>query len=250
MPEKPQVSIFFPAYNEEGNIECAVRSAVDVLSDLCSDYEVLVVDDASTDRTGEIVDSLASQNPKIRVVHHPENRKLGGAMRTGFAEASKELIFYVDGDNPVDLKDLGRALELMDGADVVIGYRLNRDEPLKRAIYSRTYNILIRLLFGLKVRDVNFSFKLFRRKVLETITLKTASSFLDAELLVASKRAGFRIREMGVKYYPRVVGESTMASPGVIWKIVCDMTSYLLNGYRPSDRRDRLSEPPFSGGSR
>jgi glycosyltransferase involved in cell wall biosynthesis len=233
MREKPQVSIFFPAYNEEGNIECAVKSAVDVLSDLCSDYEILVIDDASTDRTGEIADNLARENPKIRVIHHPENRKLGGAMRTGFAEASKEYIFYVDGDNPVDLKDLGRALELMDGSDVVIGYRLNRDEPLKRAIYSRVYNMLIRLLFGLKVRDVNFSFKLFHRRVMETITLKTASSFLDAELLVASKRAGFRIKEMGVKYFPRVVGKSTMASRAVIWKIICDMTSYRMNGYKP-----------------
>ena len=154
-------------------------------------------------------------------------------MRTGFAEATKDLVFYVDADNPVDLRDLGRALDLMDGTDVVIGYRLNRDETLKRAIYSRVYNILIRVLFGLKVRDVNFSFKLFRRKVLETITLKTASSFLDAELLIAAKRAGFSITEMGVKYYPREVGQSTMASPGVILKIVCDMGSYLLNGYRP-----------------
>ena len=233
MREKPQVSIFLPAFNEEGNIECAVRSAVDVLSDLCSDYEILVIDDASTDSTGKIADDLAKENPKIRVIHHPENRKLGGAMRTGFAEASKEYIFYVDGDNPVDLKDLGRAFEIMDGADVVIGYRLNRDEPLKRAIYSRTYNLLIRLLFGLKVRDVNFSFKLFRRSVIESISLQTASSFLDAELLVASKRAGFQIKEMGVKYYPRAVGKSTMASPAVIWKIICDMTSYRLNGYRP-----------------
>lgn len=233
MLDKPQVSIFFPAYNEEGNIENAVHTAVDILSDLCSDYEVLVINDASTDRTGEIVDNLAKKNPKIRVIHHKENRQLGGAMRTGFAEATKDLVFYVDADNPVDLRDLGRALDLMDGSDVVIGYRLNRDETLKRAIYSRVYNILIRVLFGLKVRDVNFSFKLFRRKVLETITLKTASSFLDAELLIAAKRAGFSITEMGVKYYPREVGQSTMASPGVILKIVCDMGSYLLNGYRP-----------------
>jgi glycosyltransferase involved in cell wall biosynthesis len=235
MTDKPEVSIFFPAYNEEGNIEGSVQSAVSVLSELCSDYEVLIVNDASTDHTGEIADNLAKSNPKIRVVHHPENRQLGGAMRTGFAEAKKEFVFYVDADNPVDLKDLGRALNLMDGADstgkadVVVGYRLNRDETLKRAIYSKVYNLLIRGLFGLKVRDVNFSFKLFRRRVLETITLKTASSFLDAELLIASRRAGFTIKEMGVKYYPRVVGKSTMAKPSVIWKVVCDMSSYLFN---------------------
>ncbi|KPL06910.1 hypothetical protein AMJ86_06610 [bacterium SM23_57] len=232
MSDKPKVTIFFPAYNEEGNIENVVHAAVDVLTDLCSDYEVLVINDASTDRTGEIADNLAKENSKIRVIHHPENRQLGGAMRTGFAEATKDLVFYVDADNPVDLKDLGRALDLMNGSDVVIGYRLNRDETLRRAIYSRVYNILIRVLFGLKVKDVNFSFKLFRRQVLETITLKTASSFLDAELLIAAKRAGFSITEMGVKYYPRAVGQSTMASPGVILKIVRDMGSYLFNGYR------------------
>ena len=248
MTDKPEVSIFFPAYNEEGNIECSIQSAVSVLSELCSDYEVLIVNDASTDRTGEIADNLAKSNPKIRVVHHPENRQLGGAMRTGFAEAKKEFVFYVDADNPVDLKDLGRALNLMDGADssghlsglspkadVVIGYRLNRDETLKRAIYSKVYNLLIRVLFGLKVRDVNFSFKLFRRQVLETISLKTASSFLDAELLIASRRAGFTIKEMGVKYYPRVVGKSTMAKPSVIWKVVCDMSSYLFHPPKSKD---------------
>lgn len=228
MPEKPEVSIFFPAFNEEGNIEQSVRSAVEVLSKLCSDYEILVVNDASTDRTGEIADSLARQNSKIRVIHHPENRKLGGAMRTGFREAKKEFVFYVDADNPVDLRDLGRALELMDGSEVVIGYRLNRDETLKRAIYSRVYNLLIRFLFGLKVKDVNFSFKLFRHRVLETIPLRTASSFLDAELLIASKRAGFTIKEIGIRYYARTTGKSTMASPRVIWKVVCDMSSYFL----------------------
>ena len=235
MTDKPEVSIFFPAYNEEGNIECSVQSAVTVLSELCFDYEVLIVNDASTDRTGEIAENLAKNNPKVRVVHHPENRQLGGAMRTGFSEARKEFIFYVDADNPVDLKDLGRALNLLDGADssgradVVIGYRLNRDETLKRAIYSKVYNLLIRLLFGLKVRDVNFSFKLFRRQVLEAISLKTASSFLDAELLIASRRAGFTIKEMGVKYYPRVKGKSTMAKPSVIWKVICDMSSYVFH---------------------
>ena len=210
-----------------------MRSAVEVLSDLCSDYEILVVDDASTDRTGEIADALSREFPEVRVIHHPENRQLGGAMRTGFAEASKELVFYVDADNPVDLRDLGKALNLMNGADIVIGYRVNRDETFKRALYSKVYNLLIRLMFGLHVKDVNFSFKLFRRKVLETITLQTASSFLDAELLIAAKRAGFTIKEIGVKYYPRETGVSTMASPGVIWKIVYYMGSYLLNGYRP-----------------
>jgi glycosyltransferase involved in cell wall biosynthesis len=233
MPDKPQISIFFPAYNEEGNIESAVRSAVEVLSEICSDYEVLVINDASTDRTGEIADALARGNPKVRVIHHPENRQLGGAMRTGLNQATKDLVAYVDADNPVDLKEITRALEYMDSADVVIGYRLNREETLKRAIYSRVYNFLIRVLYGIKVKDVNFSFKIFRRQVLDTIVLKTASSFLDAELLIASKRAGFAIKEIGIRYYPRVAGKSTMASPGVIWKIVCDMGSYLLNGYRP-----------------
>jgi glycosyltransferase involved in cell wall biosynthesis len=235
MPEKPEVGIFFPAFNEEGNIEQSVRSAVEVLSELCSDYEVLVVNDASTDRTGEIADSLARHNSKIRVIHHPENRKLGGAMRTGFREAKKEFVFYVDADNPVDFRDLGKALELMDGSnlsdksDVVIGYRLNRDETLKRTIYSKVYNLMIRILFGLKVKDVNFSFKLFRRRVLDTIPLRTASSFLDAELLIASKRAGFTINEIGIRYYPRITGKSTMASPKVIWKVVCDMSAYLFH---------------------
>ncbi|RJP80629.1 MAG: glycosyltransferase family 2 protein [Candidatus Zixiibacteriota bacterium] len=235
MPEtayRPSVSVFLPAYNEEENIERAVKNSVAVLREITDDWEVIVVNDASRDRTGEIAEQLCREIPGVRVVHHEKNTRLGGALRTGFSNATKQLVFYTDADNPIDMNDLKRAVPLMADADFVTGYRLNREEPLKRKVYSRCYNWLIRLLFGLKVRDVNFSFKLVKREVLQKARLRSMGSFIDAELLIEARKYGFRIREMGVKYYPRTLGESTLATPGVILKILDELWVYYRKHYR------------------
>ncbi len=236
MPENAakrySVTVFLPAYNEEENIEQAVMNSVKVLREICDDWEVIVVNDASKDRTGEIADRLVREVPGVRVIHHEKNTRLGGALRSGFYGATKDLIFYTDADNPIDMNDLKKAIPLMAEADFITGYRLNRDEPLKRKVYSRCYNWLIRLLFGLKVRDVNFSFKLVKREVLKKAKLRSMGSFIDAELLVEARKYGFRIREVGIKYYPRVKGESTLATPGVILKIMQELWTYYRRYYR------------------
>ncbi|MCX6639818.1 MAG: glycosyltransferase family 2 protein [bacterium] len=226
------ISVFLPAYNEEENIERAVRSTVEVLRDISDDWEVLVVNDASNDRTGEIAEALVKEIPGVRVIHHPKNTRLGGALRTGFANSTKELVFYTDADNPIDMNDLKRVVPMMDEADFVTGYRLNREEPLKRKVYSRCYNWLIRLMFGLKVRDVNFSFKLVKREVLNKAKLRSLGSFIDAELLIEARKHGFCIKEVGVRYYPRTKGVSTLASPSVIFKILDELWTYYRHYYR------------------
>lgn len=232
------ISVFLPAYNEEENIERAVLATVQVLRQISDDWEVIVVNDASLDKTGEIAERLSRQIPGVRVIHHEKNTRLGGALRTGFANSSKDLVFYTDADNPVDMNDLKWAVPMMSDVDFITGYRLNREEPLKRKIYSRCYNWMIRLIFGLKVRDVNFSFKLVKQRVLEKARLHSQGSFIDAELLIEARKHGFLIKEVGVRYFPRTQGVSTLASPSVIFKILNEMWTYYRRYYRDSGGDD------------
>jgi glycosyltransferase involved in cell wall biosynthesis len=230
-PRRYSISVFLPAFNEEENIEQAVMDSVNILKEISDDWEVIVVNDASLDRTAEIADRLARDIPNVKVIHHQKNTRLGGALRSGFTNATKDLVFYTDADNPIDMRDLAQAVPLMANADFVTGYRLNREEPLKRKVYSRCYNWLIRLLFGLKVRDVNFSFKLVKREVLKKARLRSMGSFIDAELLIEARKYGFRIKELGIKYYPRTRGESTLATPGVIFTILNELWVYYRRYY-------------------
>jgi glycosyltransferase involved in cell wall biosynthesis len=218
------ITVFFPMYNEEENIHAAVGSAAEILESLTNDYEILIVDDASTDRTAAIADALAASDPRIRVVHHATNQRLGGALRTGFARATKDLVLYSDADYPFDMIELVKAVRIIRQADVVTAYRFDRtgEGPL-RTLYSFGWNFLIKLLFGLRVKDVNFSFKLVRRKIFEQVHLKGDSSFIDSELLIRCQYCGFRILQMGVDYFPRSRGISTLSSLETIRKMVAEM---------------------------
>jgi glycosyltransferase involved in cell wall biosynthesis len=222
----PSISVVFPMYNEAAYIRRAVRAAGEILAEVTRDHEIIIVDDASTDGTGALAEELARADPRIRVVHNPTNRKLGGTLRAGYAVASKELVLYTDADLPFDLQELGRAVRLLEyqEADVLSAYRFDRtaEGPL-RTLYSLVYNLLIRVLFGLRVKDVNFSFKLFRRTLLERITLKSEGSFIDAEFLIRARKAGASIIQIGVDYFPRSRGVSTLSSPAVIVHMVREM---------------------------
>jgi glycosyltransferase involved in cell wall biosynthesis len=227
---RPSVSLVIPMFNEELNIEHAVAAAVEALTKYSDDYEIIVVDDASTDDSPALVARLAEENPRIRVLRHEKNRKLGGTLRTGFAAATKELVLYMDADLPFDPDVLGRAIRALEvtGADVIAGYRHDRTmEGPRRTIYSYVYNTLIGVLFGWPHRDINFSFKLLRRKVLQAIELKSEGSLIDAELIVKAKNRGFAIQQIGIDYFPRIRGTSHLSSPTVILKILRElMTLY------------------------
>lgn len=220
------VSIVFPMYNEEDYIHRAVRAAWIILGEIADDWEIVIVDDKSTDRTGELADTLSREDPRIRVVHNAVNRKLGGSLRAGYAVATKELVLYTDADLPFDLQELGRAVRLLEyqEADVLSAYRFDRtSEGFVRTVYSFFYNLLIRSVFSLPIKDVNFSFKLFRRQLLSKIELKSEGSFIDAEFLVRARKAGASIIQIGVDYFPRSRGISTLSSPAVIAKILREM---------------------------
>jgi glycosyltransferase involved in cell wall biosynthesis len=226
---KPSISVVYPMFNEEENIEFAVEFAEAVLSDMTSEYEILIVNDASTDRSAEIAEALARSNPRVKVFHHAQNLKLGGALRTGFSDATKELVFYCDSDLPVDLTELKQAVHIMDftRSDIVSAFRFDRtaEGPI-RTVYSVVYNLLIRFLFPLRVKDVNFSFKLFKREVLKKVSLEAQGSFIDAELLIKAKLHGFKIVQFGVDYFPRNRGTSTLASPDVIFKMIHELVRF------------------------
>jgi glycosyltransferase involved in cell wall biosynthesis len=230
-PQRPVLSIFFPMWNEELYVERAIDWATRVCDPmvadgLIADYELLIVDDASTDRTAELADALAAADRHVRVVHHAQNRKLGGSIKTGFANATGDLILYSDADLPFDMEEIPRAVRLLTEyeVDIVSAYRLDRTgEGYLRAIYTFFYNLLIRWMFRVKARDINFAFKLMHRRVFDHIRLESEGSFIDAELIIRATRMGYEILQIGVDYFPRTRGESTLSSPMIIVKILGEM---------------------------
>jgi len=226
-----KLSIFFPMWNEELYIHRAVRAAKEICEQLITDkeiedYEIIIIDDKSTDLTARYADELVKADTHIRVVHHDRNRKLGGSIKSGFAAATGDLVLYTDADLPFEMIELLRAVRVLRTyeADVVSAYRLDRTgEGPRRAIYSWVYNWLIQLTFGTRLRDINFAFKLCRRQVLDAVQLSSEGSFIDAELVIRAQKAGFSIVQIGVDYFPRTRGVSTLSSPAVIKTMIREM---------------------------
>ncbi|MBW3555366.1 MAG: ChbG/HpnK family deacetylase [Actinobacteria bacterium] len=227
------LSIVFPMWNEESSIHLAVEAALEAGAALAAagdidSYDIVIVDDASTDATGRLADELAAADNRIRVEHHGHNLGLGGSIKTGLAAASGELVLYTDADLPCDLLEcLTRGVRLMRlySADVVSAYRHDRTaEGPRRAVYSFVYNLMIRVAFGLRVRDINFAFKLLRRPVLDEVVLESQGSFIDAELLIRAHRLGFHIIQFGVDYFPRTRGVSTLSSGATIVRMLRELS--------------------------
>ncbi len=222
------LSVVIPAYNEEAGIEQCITTLETVLREVTTDFEVIVVNDGSQDRTAAILDELGKSRPHLVTLHHPRNRGLGAGLRSGFARCTKSLTFYSDADLPFDFAELLRALRVMDfkSADFVTGFRHDRtSEGLKRILYSFAYNWLIRVLFGLKIKDVNFSFKLMRTSRLQAMDLRSEGSFIDAEMMIVADRMGLFICQIGVDYFKRKHGDSHLSSPSTIVTILREMSA-------------------------
>jgi glycosyltransferase involved in cell wall biosynthesis len=225
-PKLESLSVFFPAYNEESNIGLLVEKALEVLPGITGQFEVIVVDDGSTDGTAKLADELARNHPGVvRAVHHAANQGYGGAVKTGFVASQYEWIFFTDGDRQFRLEELQEFVDhLRSDVDLLIGYRKKRQDPWHRSFNANLYKLAIRLLFGLKVRDIDCAYKLIHRQVINSMSLKCASAMVSAEFLIKAKQRGFIIAEVGVNHYPRVSGKQTGAKFSVIaramWELV------------------------------
>ncbi len=242
-----RLSYFFPAHNEEANLEALVEEALQTLPAIADTFEIIAVDDGSKDRTGEIADRLAAAHPDVvRVVHHMPNRGYGGALRSGFEASRYELLAFTDGDRQFRVADIGRLTARMaqaDHPDVVVGYRIRRADPLVRIVYARTYKLANRIFFGLRVTDVDCACKLFRREALEGIRVTSGGAFFSAELLNRIRLAGRSIAQVGVPHYARTAGSPTGAKPSVIWRAVKDFWGLRLRLWVNHDRAMRRGRP-------
>ena len=231
MAQLPALSYFFPAHNEEANLEGLVREALTTLPTLAEAFEIIVVDDGSRDATGRLADELAAANPGVvRAVHHEINQGYGAALRSGFRAARHDHVAYTDGDRQFRVADLERLIERLaaeDRPDAVVGYRIRRADPLVRTVYARLYRLANRIFFGLRIRDVDCACKLFRRAALDGIAVESGGAFFSAELLIKLEAAGRAVVEVGVPHYPRTAGSPTGAKPSVVLRAVRDFVNSL-----------------------
>ena len=214
--EKINISVFFPCYNEEKNIAKLLEKTIQFLPTIASNYEIIVVDDGSSDGTAGIVQRFSKENPEVIIVRHEKNKGYGAALRTGFESCQKDYIFFTDGDNQFDITELNKLLPFIKEYDIVAGFRINRRDNFIRKINEYCFNRLIRILFSLKVRDLNCAFKIYKKEVIKNLTLRSNWGFINSELLVRAKKLGFTIKEVGVTHYPRQWGNQTGASLKVV----------------------------------
>ncbi len=222
------LSIVLPAYNEAENVARAIQEVSQVAQDLDLDHEIILVNDGSTDRTGEVARELVGQVPHFRLVEHYPNRGYGGALKAGFAAAVKEWIAFVPADKQFKFSEIERFLEKTDQADIVCGYRADRQDNFIRKLNAFGWNTLVRLLFGYLCRDIDCGFKLFRREILQHVTLTSDGAMIDTEFLAGARARGFRIAEVPVTHLPRVAGAATGANIKVILKAFRDLVDFRL----------------------
>jgi glycosyltransferase involved in cell wall biosynthesis len=221
----PGISVFFPAFNDEGSIGALVGAALETLPTLTHDYEVIVVNDGSTDGTSRILDELALNNPHVRVIHHERNLGYGAALQTGFRTAQKDLVFYTDGDGQYDVRELATLRRLLtDGIDVVNGYKIRRSDASSRKVLGAIYNQTARLLFRLPIRDVDCDFRLLRRKQIQQVEIRSSTGAVCVELVSKLHRAGCVFAESPVGHHPRLHGNSQFFTSRRVWDTAVDFS--------------------------
>jgi len=215
-PVPTTVSVILPALNERESLPVVIARGLEVLPDLADDFELIVVDDGSTDGMREVAEALVEEHyPRVRLAVHEGNQGYGAAIRSGFALARHDLLFYTDADNQFDLDELRHFLPLMANQDIVVGFRVYRYDTVLRSMLSWIYNRIVSVLFRVRVRDVDCAFKLFSREVLEKITIESDDFFVDAELVAKARRWNYRVLEKGVRHYPRMAGETNVQASDI-----------------------------------
>jgi len=220
----PSVSIFFPAYNDAGTIASLALIAHMTARQITDDYEVIVVNDASPDHTGELLDEMARTYPWLKIVHHPKNRGYGGALRSGFAASSKDLVFYTDGDAQYDPRELLKLYAALTGdVDFVNGIKIARADPFHRKVIGRLYHTFVKTMFRLRLEDVDCDFRLMRRSVFEKVELTRSSGVICVELMKKVQDHGFRITEVPVHHFHRTYGRSQFFNVARVGRTLADL---------------------------
>lgn len=214
--KKYSISMFFPCFNEQDNINKMVADALTVLSSVSDNFEVIIVNDGSSDNTASIADKLADENLNVKAVHHPTNLGYGAALQTGFKNCTKQLIFYTDGDCQFDLKEMPQLLEYIDQCDIVSCYRMNRKDSLLRKLNAFCWTSLVSILFKLRIKDIDCAFKLYKSEIFKNIKMESTGALIDTEILARAVRKGYKIKQLGVGHYPRTAGIQTGAKISVI----------------------------------
>lgn len=232
-----KLSLILPAHNEEPNIEAVVREAVEVLPTLFRDYEVLAVDDGSKDRTPEIIDALAAENPHVKALHHPKNRGYGGALTTGFSNATGDYMMFMDSDRQFDIHDLANLAPYIPSYDIVAGYRIKRNDPYYRYLIGSGFNQMVKLLFQVNLRDIDCGFKVFNADVLRDMDLESPGALINTEIHAKANVQGRSVVEVGVNHYARLVGEQSGASIKVMVRAILETFRlwWRLRDYVPPD---------------
>lgn len=220
---KESLSVFFPAFNEEENIELVIKRALEFLPSIAKHYEIIIIDDGSKDKTGQIADLLSREYKEVSVIHHSSNCGYGAALQTGFKMAKNDLIFFTDGDGQFNIKELPKLASLIENADIVTGFRVKRADPLFRRINARLYRLLLRIFFNLKITDIDCAFKLFKREVIEKLDFESTGALISAEILILAQKKGYTIKEVGVSHYPRIKGKQTGANPRVLLRTFIEL---------------------------
>ena len=210
------LSLVLPAHNEEANIGVVVERALAILPDFTDDFEVIVVDDGSRDRTKPIVEELAVAHHQVKVVHHPTNKGYGGALTSGFRHATGDYVMFMDADRQFDISDLALLSPFVAGFDVVAGFRKERNDPVHRRVFAEIFNVVVRVLFGVHLRDIDCAFKIFRGDLLRSIELTAPGALINTEMQAKLRRKGATIQQVGVNHYPRIAGVATGGS----WRVI------------------------------
>ncbi|HAY32835.1 MAG TPA: glycosyltransferase family 2 protein [Ignavibacteria bacterium] len=221
------LSVFFPAYYDEKNIGKVVDAAVKVLEEMkLKEYEIIIIEDGSPDRTGEVADELALKYEKVRVIHHEKNMGYGATLKDGFLSAKLDYVFYTDGDNQFDLEELKKFVALLPYSDIIVGYRKHKQYSLYRKFTSLCYNYLLKLVFDIHYWDIDCAFKLFKTDLFKKIKIDSVDAFIDAEIMLKANLLDYKVTEIGVMHLPRVDGISTGARPSVIIRTIKEVFTY------------------------
>jgi glycosyltransferase involved in cell wall biosynthesis len=229
------LSLILPAYNEEANIEAVVRDALATLPDFTDEFEIIVVNDGSQDRTGDIVARLASEDARVRTVRHQRNRGYGAALTSGFRASRGDFVMFMDADRQLDIRDLRFLAPFASEFDVIAGFRKERSDPLHRRLFAECFNVVVRIFFGVHLRDIDCAFKLFRGDFIRGMTLTSPGALINTEIQAKARRQGARLQQIGVNHYPRVAGQPTGGSLRVILRAMRETIAlwWRMRDYRP-----------------